>query len=176
MMPGHGKSDRPIVPTKPPNEAEPEAKEVVEGRGLAKGNAPERNMSRTQSRMSMSSALERIRQAARRDRGQRFTALLHQVYDVEGLRAAYFGLKREAAPGIDGATWRQYQEGLERNLLALSERIKRERTERSLRVGLILPRRASHRSFVRSECSCWKTKLFSAPRPKCLVLFTNRTL
>ena len=115
-MHGHGKSDRPIVPTKPPNEAEPEAKEAVEGRGLAKGKTPERNLFRTQSRMSMSSALERIRQAARRDRGQRFTALLHHVYEVEGLRGAYFGLKREAASGIDGATWRQYQEELERNL------------------------------------------------------------
>jgi len=125
MMHGDGKSDRPIVPAKPPNEAEPEAKEVVEGRGLAKGKTPERNMSRTQGRQSMSSALERIRQAARRDKRQRFTALLHHVYDVERLRAAYFGLKREAAPGIDGATWRQYQEGLERNLLDLSERVQR---------------------------------------------------
>ena len=89
MMHGHGKSDRPIVPAKPPNEVEPEAKEAVEGRGLAKGKTPERNMFRTQSRMSMSSALERIRQAARRDRGQRFTALLHHVYEVEGLRGAY---------------------------------------------------------------------------------------
>src|SRR5262245_51552300 len=108
MRHGHGQSDRPIVPAKPPNEAEPEAKEAVEGRGLAKGKTPERNMSRTQSRQSMSSALERIRQAARRDKGQRFTALLHHVYAVEGLGAAYFGLKREAAAGIDGATWRQY--------------------------------------------------------------------
>jgi RNA-directed DNA polymerase len=66
MMHGHEKSDRPIVPMKPPNEAGPEGKEVVEGRGLAKGKTPERNMSRTQSRISMSSALERIRQAARR--------------------------------------------------------------------------------------------------------------
>jgi RNA-directed DNA polymerase len=61
MMHGHGKSDSPIVPTKPPNEAEPEAKEVVEGRGLAKGNWLKRNMSRTQSRPGMLSALERIR-------------------------------------------------------------------------------------------------------------------
>jgi RNA-directed DNA polymerase len=125
MMHGHGKSDRPIVPTKPPNEAEPEAKEAVEGRGLAKGKTPERNMFRTQSRKGMSSALERIRQAARRDRRQQFTALLHHVYDVERLRAAYLGLKREAAPGIDGETWRQYRERLERNLLDLSERVKR---------------------------------------------------
>ena len=42
MIHGHGKSDSSIVPTKPPNEAEPEAKEVVEGRGLAKGKTPQR--------------------------------------------------------------------------------------------------------------------------------------
>ena len=58
MMHGHGKSDRPIVPAKPPNEAEPEAKEAVEGRGLAKGNLLKRNMTRTLRRQSMSSALE----------------------------------------------------------------------------------------------------------------------
>src|SRR5687768_2338366 len=99
MMHGHGKSDSSIVLLKPPNEAGPEAKEVVEERGLAKGNLPERNMSRTQSRISMSSALERIRQAARRDKRQRFTALLHHGCEVERLRVAYFGLKREAAAG-----------------------------------------------------------------------------
>ena len=125
MMHGHGKSDSSIVLAKPPNEAGPEAKEAVEERGLAKGKTPERNMSRTQGRSGMSSALERIRQAARRDKRQRFTALLHHVYDVEGLRAAYFGLKREAAAGIDGKTWRQYGEELERNLLDLSERLRR---------------------------------------------------
>jgi hypothetical protein len=125
MMHGHGKSDSSIVLTKPPNEAGPEAKEAVEERGLAEGKTPERNMSRTQGRSGMSSALERIRQAARRDKRQRFTALLHHVYGVEGLRVAYFGLKREAAAGIDGKTWRQYGEELERNLLDLSDRLKR---------------------------------------------------
>jgi RNA-directed DNA polymerase len=125
MMHGHGKSDSSIVLTKPPNEAGPEAKEAVEGRGLAEGKTPERNMSRTQGRTSMSSALERVRQAARRDKRQRFTALLHHGYDVERLRAAYFGLKREAAAGIDGKTWRQYGEELERNLLDLSDRLRR---------------------------------------------------
>ncbi len=63
MMHGHGKSDSPIEPKKPPNKAEPEAAEAGEERGLAKGNAPKRNMSRTQGRSHMSSALERIRQA-----------------------------------------------------------------------------------------------------------------
>ena len=70
MMHGHGKSDSLIVPTKPPNEAEPEAKEAVEERGLAKGNSLERNMSRTQSRPGMLSALERVRQAGMRDRSE----------------------------------------------------------------------------------------------------------
>jgi hypothetical protein len=69
MMDGHRKSDSSIVPAKPPNEAEPEeAKEAVEGRELAKGKTLKRNMSRTQSRRTMSSALERIRQAGTRDR------------------------------------------------------------------------------------------------------------
>ena len=125
MMHGHGKSDSPIVLRKPSNEAGPEAKETVEERGLAKGNLLERNVSRTQSRQSMSSALERIRQAARRDKRQRFTALLHHGYGIESLRAAYFGLKREAAAGIDGKTWWHYGDELERNLLDLSERLRR---------------------------------------------------
>ena len=71
MMHGHRKSDSSIGPAKPPNEAAPEAKEAVEGRGLAKGNLLERNMFRTQSRQGMSSALERIRQAGTRDRSER---------------------------------------------------------------------------------------------------------
>src|SRR4029453_19636926 len=166
MMHGHGKSDSSIVPAKPPNEAVPEAKEVVEGRGLAKGKTPERNMSRTQGRSGMSSALERIRQAARRDKRQRFTAVLHHVYGVEGLRAAYFGLKREAAAGIDGKTWRHYGEELERNLLDSPNGLGEERTERSLCVGAISARWASHKSFVRLECWCWKIRLSSAQCPR----------
>ena len=110
MMNGRGKSDSPVVPGKPPNKAEGPAAEAVEGRGLAKGNSPERNALRTQSRASAPSALERVRQAARRDRKQRFTALLHHVYDIERLRAAYLALKRDAAPGVDGETWQHYGE------------------------------------------------------------------
>jgi RNA-directed DNA polymerase len=71
MMHGHGKSDSSIVLAKPPNEAGPEAKEAVEGRGLAKGKTPKRNMSRTQSRMSMFNALERIRRAVMKDGSER---------------------------------------------------------------------------------------------------------
>ena len=125
MMDGRGKSDNPIVPEKPLNKTESSAAEVVEGRGLAKGNPPECNVLRTQSRAGAPSALERIRQAARRDRKQRFTALLHHVYDTDRLRSAYLALKRGAAPGIDGETWQHYGEDLESNLQDLSERLKR---------------------------------------------------
>jgi hypothetical protein len=105
MMNGYGKSDSPILPKRPPNKAL--AAEGVEGRGLAKGNPPEHEASRTQSRTYAPRALERVRQAAVRDRKQRFTALFHHVYQVDLLREAYFELKRDAAPGIDGETWRQ---------------------------------------------------------------------
>jgi group II intron reverse transcriptase/maturase len=71
------------------------------------------------------SALERVRQAAEKDRRQRFTALLHHVYDVERLRAAYLALKRDAAAGVDGETWRHYGEALEENLRDLSGRLER---------------------------------------------------
>jgi len=120
-----GKSDRPVVPGKPPNKAEGPAAEAVEGRGRAKGSSREQNALRTQGRDGAHSALERVREAARKDRGQRFTALLHHVYDVERLRRAYLALKRDAAAGVDGQTWRSYGEDLEGNLRDLSLRLKR---------------------------------------------------
>ena len=125
MMHGRGKSDRPVVPTKPPNQVARAAAEAVEGRGVAEGNSLERNVRRTQSRVSARSALERVRQAASRDRQQRFTALLHQDYDIERLRAAYRGIKRDAAAGVDGETWGHYGEALEENLRGLSQRLQR---------------------------------------------------
>src|ERR1043166_5063940 len=104
MTDGRGKSDSPVVAMKPPNKAGQSGAEVVERRGLAKGNALEQNAHRTQGRESAHSALERVREAAERERRQRFTALLHHVYDVDRLRAAYQGIKRNAAAGIDGET------------------------------------------------------------------------
>ena len=97
-MNGHGKSDRPAVPVKSPNNAGQPVAEGMEGKGLAKGNLCQQNAPRTPSREGAHSALERVRQAARRDKEMRFTALLHHVYDLEALRTAYLGLKREAAP------------------------------------------------------------------------------
>jgi RNA-directed DNA polymerase len=126
-MNGRGKSDRPVVPGKLANKtgaAAPVA-ESVEGRGWAKGNSGERNNDRTQRREELSQALDRVRQAARRDKRLRFTALWHHVYDVERLRKHYFALKRSSAPGVDGETWKHYGERLEENLRELCGRLKR---------------------------------------------------
>src|SRR5580704_5311325 len=125
MMNEHGKTDRPAVPAKFSNNAEQTVAERMKGRGLTKGNLPQQNASRIQSRINAPSALERVRQAARKDKKLRFTALLHHIYNLETLRMAYFSLKKEAAPGVDGETWRQYGEQLEGNLQDLSERLKR---------------------------------------------------
>jgi RNA-directed DNA polymerase len=124
-MNDQGKSDRPIVPMKSPNNAGQPAAEGTEGSGLAKGNLRQQNAPRTPSRNSALSALERVRQAARQDRQLRFTALLHHIYDITRLRTAYLALKREAAPGMDGETWRHYGQTLEAHLHDLAERLKR---------------------------------------------------
>ena len=122
-----GKSDSPILPGKRPNKGggAPRPAEGVEGRGLAEGNPIRQNRSRTQSRKDLQRALERIRQAAVKDRKAVFTALWHHVYDVERLRESYYGLKRKAAPGVDGETWQHYGENLEENLRDLSGRLRR---------------------------------------------------
>src|SRR5260370_30050814 len=125
MTNGRGKSDRAVVREKSPNKAGQRVAEGMEGSGLAKGNLPQQNASRTPSRMDAPSALERVRQAAGKDKKLRFTALLHHIYNLETLRMAYFRLKREAAPGMDGEPWRHYGEELERNLQDLSARLKR---------------------------------------------------
>ena len=125
MMHSSGKSDSREVLRKLPNEVGRLAEEAVEGRRLTKGNPRQQNAARTQSRSAAPSALERVRQAAQREKAMRFTALLHHIYDLNRLRAAYLALKRDAAPGVDGETWRHYGEELEANLQDLADRLKR---------------------------------------------------
>jgi hypothetical protein len=117
MMDDRGKSHNPIVREKSSNKAQ--SAEGMEGRGLAKGKTLEHDTLRTQGREGVQSALERIREAAK-DKKQRFTALYHHVYSLDCLRKSYIHLKREAAPGIDGETWRHYGERLEEHLQDLS--------------------------------------------------------
>ena len=108
MMHGPGKSDSAIVARKPTNKAGQPAAEPVERRAEAKGNAHQQSTCRAQDRESVSQALERIRQAARQRKKERFTSLFHHL-SIELLRVSFFALKREAAPGVDGLTWRDYE-------------------------------------------------------------------
>lgn len=118
-------SDSCVVPAKLPNKPAVAGAEVVEGRRLDKGNTGQQNACRTQSRdVSASSALERVRQVAAKDRDARFTAFLHHV-DVDRLRGAYRALSPKAAAGVDGETWESYGQSLEGNLLDLHARVQR---------------------------------------------------
>lgn len=98
----------------------------MEERGLAKGNPQRQTTPRTRGRAEegVPNALKRIRLAAQRDSQMKFTALLHHV-NVDRLRAAYLGLNRKAAPGVDDQEWDDYQAGLEDNLRDLKDRIHR---------------------------------------------------
>jgi RNA-directed DNA polymerase len=119
----HGKSDGRVVPKKPPNRAGSDpTTEAVEGRRPTEGNTMQAAATRTQSRLDALNALDRVREVARRDRRARFTALLHHG-TVERLREGFFALKHEAAPGVDGITWDQYEVGLDDRLRDLHRRI-----------------------------------------------------
>ena len=125
MMYEGGKSDNPIVPETTPNKVPPlGTAEVDEGRGATKENPSKRDTPRTLSRTSMPNALEWVRQAAERDKQQKFTALMHHIYDVARLKGAYRALKHEAVSGVDGETWRHYGEDLRENLEDLSRRLR----------------------------------------------------
>ena len=108
-MNGQGKSDKPVVPTKLSNRAGAGAlaAEMVEGKGLAEGNMNQQNAPRTQCRTSAPSALNRVREAARKDGSAKFTALLHHI-TIDALRNAFEKLNKKASAGIDGVTWQQY--------------------------------------------------------------------
>src|SRR5512144_1329923 len=123
-MHDRGKSDGPVVPAKPPNNAADAAAEAVEERGPAKGNTAGKTRPGRRAGVSAPSALGRVRRVARQDKEARFTALLHHV-DLDRLRAAYWALEPKAAPGVDGVTWVDYGQDLEANLQNLHARVHR---------------------------------------------------
>jgi group II intron reverse transcriptase/maturase len=124
MMHGGGKSDEAIVAGKPANEAAQAVEEAVERRAEAEGNANQHDTSRTPSRTSVTHGLERIRLTAKEREKERFTALLHHV-NTDLLEAEFYALKEHAAAGVDGLTWRDYEQNLEGNLAELHARIHR---------------------------------------------------
>jgi retron-type reverse transcriptase len=118
------KSDSAVVAVKPPNKAGSPAAEAVEPRAGTKGNADQQSTHRTQTRERVTQALNRVRQAARQRKKERFTALLHHV-NVDTLWTAFHALKRKAAAGVDGVTWQDYEADLGRNLEDLHGRVHR---------------------------------------------------
>ena len=124
MMNGGEKSDPAVVAGKPANKAERSAAEPVERRAGAEEKAGRQSTHRTQTRDRVTQALDRIREAARQREKEQFTALLHHV-NPDTLRLSFYALKRQAAPGIDGMTWRDYEADLGARLADLHGRVHR---------------------------------------------------
>jgi RNA-directed DNA polymerase len=123
MMHGREKSDSAIVVMKPTNKAGQLAAELVERRAGTKGNVSQQSTRRAQDRISVSQALERVRKAARQRKKERFTALFHHLNPAM-LRTAFFALKRDAASGVDGLTWQDYEADLDRRIEDLHARVR----------------------------------------------------
>ena len=115
MMHEPEESDSVVVAGKPTNKVERSTAELVEPRTETKGNVGQQSTRRAQDRESVSQALERVRIAARQRRKEKFTSLLHQVNPTM-LRMAFHAIKRDAAPGVDGVTWENYEKDLDRRI------------------------------------------------------------
>ena len=124
MTYGHEKSAPAIVATKPSNKVGQPDAETVERRAGTEGTAVQQSTHRTQIRARVTQALDRVRQAARQRKKERFTALLHHI-NVDTLRLAFYALKRKAAAGVDGVTWADYEADLEPKLEDLHGRVHR---------------------------------------------------
>ena len=124
MMHGPEKSDSAVVARESANKVGRPTAESMERRAEAKGNASQQSTRRAQDRESVSQALERIRQAAKQRKKEKFTALFHHL-STPMLRTAFFALKREAAPGADGLTWQDYEVDLDRRIEDLHARVQR---------------------------------------------------
>jgi RNA-directed DNA polymerase len=121
-MDEHEKSDSPVVPTNLPNKATTVAAEAGEERGLAEGNTDSTTRPGHSAGQDVPNGLDRVRQAARRDKDVRFTALLHHV-DLDRLWAAFVAINHNAAPGVDKVTWDAYGQDLRANLEDLLRRV-----------------------------------------------------
>src|SRR5881409_1403427 len=118
------KSDCAVVPVNQSNREAQASAEAGEGRAQTKENIVQSHMRPTQSGQRMSQGLHGVRQAARKRKQERFTALLHHL-NVGLLRDSFYALKRQASPGIDGVKWQEYETGLEDRLTDLHGRVHR---------------------------------------------------
>jgi RNA-directed DNA polymerase len=117
-----GESDSRAVPAKCLNKGGKPSAEGMEGRRLTKENSEQATASETQSWINASNDLLGVREAAKRDKRLRFTALLHHV-TAPRLLDSFYALKRDAAPGVDGVTWKEYETDLDSRLKAVLSRV-----------------------------------------------------
>src|ERR1035441_9438368 len=118
------KSDCVVEPVNLPNKEGQPSAEAGEGRAQTRENIAQSHMHPTQSGKRMSQGLDGVRKAARERKQERFNALLHHL-TVNLLRDSFLALKRQAAPGVDGVTWKEYETGLENRLADLHSRVHR---------------------------------------------------
>ena len=117
-------SDCAIVPMKLPNKEAKASAEAAEGRVRTKENDVHHHTYPTQSGIRVSQGLGGVRRRAQARKQERFTALLHHL-TVDLLRESYYALKRNAAPGVDGVSWQEYEHNLEESLVSLHQRVHR---------------------------------------------------
>jgi len=167
------KSDPAKRAGKPTNKAEAsahaehgvsDAAESVEQRAGAKGNADEQSTHRTQGRERVSQALDRVRKAARLKKDEKFTALLHHI-NLDLLREAFFALKRDAAPGVDGVTWRTYEVDLDLKLTDLASRVHRGAYRALPSRRTYIPKAMEESAHLRWPP--WRTKSSRGRLPRC---------
>jgi len=117
-------SDSGVVPMKGSNKEGQPTAESLEGRPGIKENVSPINTPPTQSGERVSQGLAGVRKAARERKKEQFTALLHHLTEAL-LRESYYMLKREAATGVDGVSWKEYETGLAERLQNLHSRVHR---------------------------------------------------
>jgi hypothetical protein len=165
MMNGGEKSDSATVAIrtnadgirrgKPANKAGEPVAEPVEPRAGTKGNAEQGGTLRTPGRAGASHALDRVRQAAKERKKERFTALLHHI-TVDMLKEAFFDLRKKASAGIDGLTWETYETDFGHRLEDLHSRFTGEHIGRCRAGGSISPSRMDGSGRWRSPR--WRTR------------------
>jgi RNA-directed DNA polymerase len=117
-------SDSGVVPMKGPNNDRASSAEGLEGRSLTKENTLQSSTYPTQGGERVSQGLAGVRRAAKARKGEKFTALLHHL-TIGLLRDSFYALKRQAAPGVDGVTWKGYEAGLEDRIRDLHSQVHR---------------------------------------------------
>ena len=119
-----GETDCAVLPRKLPNKGATATAEAGEGRARTEQNTRQGRTPPAQDGKGVSQGLAGVRRVAKARKRERFTTLRHHL-TVDLLRASYYAWQQNAAPGVDGVRWGQYEEGLEHRLADRKERIHR---------------------------------------------------